>query len=82
MLEALQESLATIVQAVKSALEQSPPELASDIAERGLVLTGGGALLRDLDKLLAQETVLPASSLDGHSFLKTRGSGMAFWRGW
>ncbi len=50
VLEALQESLATIVQAVKSALEQSPPELASDIAERGLVLTGGGALLRDLDK--------------------------------
>jgi rod shape-determining protein MreB len=59
VLEALQESLATIVQAVKSALEQSPPELASDIAERGLVLTGGGALLRDLDKLLAQETGLP-----------------------
>src|SRR5690554_2605759 len=59
VLEALQESLAAIVQAVKSALEQSPPELASDIAERGLVLTGGGALLRDMDKLLAQETGLP-----------------------
>src|SRR5690606_10457381 len=59
VLEALQESLQTIVQAVKSALEQSPPELASDIAERGLILTGGGALLRDLDKLLAQETGLP-----------------------
>ena len=58
VLEALQESLAAIVQAVKSALEQSPPELASDIAERGLVLTGGGALLRDIDKLLAQETGL------------------------
>ena len=59
VLEALQESLATIVQAVKSALEQSPPELAADIAERGLVLTGGGALLRDLDKLISQETGLP-----------------------
>ncbi|MGC3039584.1 rod shape-determining protein, partial [Pseudomonas aeruginosa] len=59
VLEALQESLATIVQAVKCALEHSPPELASDIAERGLVLTGGGALLRVLDNLLAQETRLP-----------------------
>lgn len=48
-LEALQETLGSIVAAIKSALEQSPPELASDIAERGLVLTGGGALLRDLD---------------------------------
>ncbi len=59
ILEALQEPLAAIVQAVKSALEQSPPELASDIAERGLVLTGGGALLRDIDKLIAEETGLP-----------------------
>lgn len=59
VLEALQEPLAAIVQAVKSALEQSPPELASDIAERGLVLTGGGALLRDIDKLIAEETGLP-----------------------
>ena len=41
--------LTAVVQAVKSALEQSPPELASDIAESGLVLTGGGALLQDLD---------------------------------
>ncbi|HBS42610.1 MAG TPA: rod shape-determining protein, partial [Oceanospirillales bacterium] len=42
ILEALQESLAQIVQAVKGALEQSPPELSSDVAERGMVLTGGG----------------------------------------
>jgi rod shape-determining protein MreB len=59
ILEALQEPLSTIVQAVKSALEQSPPELASDIAESGIVLTGGGALLRDIDRLIAQETGLP-----------------------
>lgn len=59
ILEALQEPLAAIVQAIKNALEQSPPELASDIAERGLVLTGGGAQLRDIDKLLAEETGLP-----------------------
>lgn len=59
ILEALQETLNIIVQAVKSALEQSPPELASDIAESGIVLTGGGALLRDIDRLIAQETGLP-----------------------
>ncbi|MFY0642370.1 MAG: rod shape-determining protein, partial [Bermanella sp.] len=64
ILEALQESLAAIVQAVKSALEQCPPELASDIAERGLVLTGGGAMLRDLDKLLSEETGLPVIVAD------------------
>ena len=49
ILEALQEPLSLIVQAVKGALEQTPPELASDIAETGLVLTGGGAFLRELD---------------------------------
>ncbi len=56
VLEALQESLYGIVSAVKTALERTPPELASDIADRGIVLTGGGALLRDLDKLIAEET--------------------------
>jgi len=77
VLEALQESLATIVQAVKSALEQSPPELASDIAERGLVLTGGGALLRDLDKLLAQETGLPVIVAEEPLTCVARGGGRA-----
>ncbi|TXH91881.1 MAG: rod shape-determining protein [Pseudomonas sp.] len=77
VLEALQESLATIVQAVKSALEQSPPELASDIAERGLVLTGGGALLRDLDKLLSQETGLPVIVAEDPLTCVARGGGRA-----
>ncbi len=75
VLEALQESLATIVQAVKSALEQSPPELASDIAERGLVLTGGGALLRDLDKLISQETGLPVIVAEDPLTCVARGGG-------
>lgn len=52
--QAISDPLQSIVSAVKSALEQTPPELSSDIAERGIVLTGGGALLRNLDKLLAQ----------------------------
>ena len=59
ILEALQEPLSGIVGAVKNALEKTPPELGSDVAEVGLVLTGGGALLHDLDRLLMEETSLP-----------------------
>ena len=59
IVEALQEPLATVVESVKSVLEHTPPELASDIAENGLVLTGGGALLREIDRLLTKETGLP-----------------------
>ena len=77
ILEALQEPLSVIVQAVKSALEQSPPELSSDIAESGLVLTGGGALLRDLDKLLTDETGLPIIIADDPLTCVARGGGKA-----
>jgi rod shape-determining protein MreB len=76
-LEALQDPLATIVQAVKGALEQAPPELAADIAESGIVLTGGGALLRDLDKLLAEETGLPVIVADDPLTCVARGGGKA-----
>jgi rod shape-determining protein MreB len=55
-LEALQEALQGIVAAVKTALENTPPELGADIHERGMVLTGGGALLKDLDMLIKEET--------------------------
>jgi len=77
ILEALQESLSQIVSSVKSALEQSPPELASDIAERGLVLTGGGALLRDLDRLLSEETGLPVIVAEDSLTCVARGGGRA-----
>jgi rod shape-determining protein MreB len=77
ILEALQEPLSAIVQAVKSALEQSPPELASDIAESGMVLTGGGALLKDLDKLLSIETGLPVIVADDPLTCVARGGGKA-----
>jgi rod shape-determining protein MreB len=77
ILEALQEPLSAIVQAVKSVLEQSPPELSSDIAESGLVLTGGGALLRDLDKLLSEETGLPVIVADDPLTCVARGGGKA-----
>jgi rod shape-determining protein MreB len=56
---AIQEQIDSIVAAVKTALEQTPPELAADIVDRGIYLTGGGALLKGLDKLLKQETGLP-----------------------
>jgi hypothetical protein len=62
ILEALTDPLNQIVSSVKNALEQTPPELGADIAERGMMLTGGGALLRDLDRLLAEETGLPVLS--------------------
>lgn len=58
VLEALQEPLIGIVGAIRSALEHTPPELAADIAERGIVLTGGGALLKNIDKLIMEETGL------------------------
>ena len=57
--EALQEPVSQIIEEVKKTLEQTPPELASDIVERGIVLTGGGALLKGLSKLVAQQTGVP-----------------------
>ena len=57
--EALQDTIAAIIDAVKITLEKCPPELSADIMDRGIVLTGGGALLRNLDKLLARETGMP-----------------------
>lgn len=77
ILEALQEPLSGIMQAIKSALELSPPELASDIAERGMVLTGGGALLRDLDRLIADETGLPVLIAEDPLTCVARGGGAA-----
>ena len=62
--EALAETVSTIVETVRVALEHTPPELAADIVDRGIVLTGGGALLRNLDKRLREETGLPISIAD------------------
>ena len=75
ILEALQEPLTLVVQAVKAALEQTPPELASDIAEVGLVLTGGGSLLRELDRLLSNETGLPVIVAEDPLTCVARGGG-------
>ncbi|TFG86533.1 MAG: rod shape-determining protein [Chromatiales bacterium] len=75
ILEALQEPLQGIVQAVKQALEQTPPELGADVADRGIVLTGGGALLRHIDKLLMEETGLPVVVADEPLTCVARGGG-------
>lgn len=77
ILEALQEPLSGIVGAVRAALEQTPPELASDIAERGMVLTGGGALLRHIDRLLHEETGLPVNIAEDPLTCVARGGGRA-----
>jgi rod shape-determining protein MreB len=55
----LGDTVLALVDAVKDALEQTPPELAADIVDRGLVLTGGGSLLKNLDRRLMEETGLP-----------------------
>jgi rod shape-determining protein MreB and related proteins len=80
ILEALTDPLNQIVSAVKIALEQTPPELGADIAERGIMLAGGGALLRDLDRLLAEETGLPVFVAEEPLTCVVRGSGMALER--
>jgi len=74
---AIQEQIDAIVAAVKTALEQTPPELAADIVDRGIYLTGGGALLKGLDELLAQETGLPIKITDDPLATVVLGSGRA-----
>lgn len=75
ILEALQEPLAGIVGAVKVALEQTPPELGADVADMGIVITGGGALLNDIDRLISEETGLPVYIADDPLTCVARGGG-------
>ncbi len=74
---ALSECLSAIVAAIKTALEQTPPELGADIAEKGIVVTGGGALLRDIDRMLAAETGLPIIITEDPLTCVVRGCGRA-----
>ena len=77
ILEALTDPISQIVVAIKNALENTPPELAADIAERGIVITGGGALLNDLDRLFAEETGLPVYVAEDPLSCVVRGCGKA-----
>jgi rod shape-determining protein MreB and related proteins len=74
---ALQDALATIVQAAKTVLEKTPPEMASDVVDRGIVLTGGGALLRGLDELIAEQTNVPCQVADNPLNCVAIGAGAA-----
>ncbi len=75
--EAISESVGVIVDAIRDALENAPPELAGDIVDRGIVLAGGGALLRNLDVLLREETGLPITIADDPLSAVARGAGKA-----
>ncbi len=75
--EAIMEPVSLIVDAVKDALENAPPELAGDIVDRGIVLSGGGALLRSIDILIREETGLPITIADDPLSSVARGAGMA-----
>ncbi len=75
ILEALKESMDQIVETVKLTLEKTPPELAADLVEKGIVLTGGGALLKNLDKLLSKETNMPVYVADEPLECVVRGTG-------
>jgi len=75
--EAITEPVTLIVDAIKDALENAPPELAGDIVDRGIVLTGGGALLQNIDVLVREETGLPITIADDPLSAVAKGAGMA-----
>jgi len=75
--DAMLEPLSSIVQAIRGALEQSPPELSSDISERGIILTGGGAKLRDIDDLISSQTGIPVLIAEDPLTCVARGGGRA-----
>ncbi len=77
VMQAVQDCLASVVQAVRSVLERTPPELASDVIDRGIVLTGGGALLRHIDLLLTQETGVPCQVAENPLDCVAIGAGLA-----
>jgi rod shape-determining protein MreB len=77
VMEALAEPIASIIEAVKMTLEKTPPELAADILDRGIVMSGGGALLRGLDRLLAEETEMPVQVVEDPLTCVARGTGLA-----
>jgi len=74
--EALRESVSLIVQAAKSVLERTPPELSADIIDRGIILTGGGALIHGLDQLLAEELKVPVLLADEPMNCVAKGTGI------
>ncbi|MBX4191526.1 MAG: rod shape-determining protein [Candidatus Doudnabacteria bacterium] len=77
VVEAIQEELRGIIKAIRSVLQETPPELAADIIDKGMVLTGGGALLKNFDKLIGQSTGVPAYVADDAILCVVKGTGVA-----
>jgi rod shape-determining protein MreB len=77
VVEAVSEELRSIIKAIRSVLQETPPELAADIIDKGMVLTGGGAMLRNLDKLIGQSTGVPAYVADDAILCVVKGTGIA-----
>ena len=75
--EAIQEELRILIMAVKGVLQDTPPELSADVIDKGMVVTGGGALLRNLDKLLTRATGVPAYVADESLLCVAKGTGIA-----
>lgn len=74
--EAVRESVSLIVQAAKSVLERTPPELSADIIDRGVILTGGGAMIHGIDQLLAEELKVPVLVAEEPMNCVAKGTGM------
>jgi rod shape-determining protein MreB len=77
IVQAIQDPMIAIVHTVRSVLERTPPELASDVIDRGIVLTGGGALLRHMDELITQETGVPTHVAENPLLCVAHGAGLA-----
>ena len=77
MTEAISERLDDIILAVKAVLEQTPPELSSDIIDRGMIMTGGGSLLRNIDKLMTKVTGVPSYVAEEPLLCVAKGTGIA-----
>jgi rod shape-determining protein MreB and related proteins len=77
IVEAIQEELREIIRAVRAVLQETPPELAADIIDKGMIMTGGTALLKNLDKLIGQSTGVPAYVADDAILCVAKGTGIA-----
>ena len=78
MREALQEPINAVIEEIKRTLGETPPELAADIVERGIVMTGGGSLLKGLPKLISKETGVPVILAENSLLCVAMGAGMYF----
>jgi len=75
--EAIEEPISQIIDVIKVALEKTPPELSSDVMERGIILTGGGALIKNIDKLISVKTGIPVYITESPLNAVVRGTGKA-----